>query len=151
MCHDLLIKSLDVGKKGSRYHFKMYAAKRSQRSEIRRASLPLARQLDLSRDYTESWDYIFLESVKATKGCTATPILIDYLDQLVLKMKGQELKKLPGPGPARGREARQVAYNFSIFQRTISTLEAITGRKSDSGSREEVANGWRKWWHQQTL
>ena len=90
-----------------------------------------------------SRDYLYLDAIRKTKGKKATPILIEYLDRLVTKMAGQSLKEQPmtrswGGGP--------VHYNFRVYGLTLSALEAVTGRKTSTGSREDVAKDWKKWW-----
>ena len=119
-----------------------------------KASYPLAQQLNLSIGYSMSLDYLYLDAIRKTKGRKATPILIEYLDRLVTKMAGQSLKEHPmrsglkeypmRPGPGWGD--RQVRHNFWVYGLTLSALEAVTGRKTSTGSREDVAKDWKKWW-----
>ncbi len=141
---DLLMECLKVAReKGHNYHFRYYAAEALGKIGDPKASLRLAQQLDLSIDYSMSRDYLYLDAIRKTKGRKATPVLIGYLDGLVTKMAGQSLKEHPR---RRGRKARQVHCNFRVYGLTLSALEAVTGRKTGTGSREDVAKDWKKWW-----
>ena len=145
---DLLIECLNVSKEeGRNYHFRYYAAEALGKIGDSKASLALARQLDLSVDYSMSRDYLYLDAVRKTKGEDSIGILVDYLNRLVVKMAGQTLQDYPMP---RGREARQVHYNFQVYGLTLSSLESITARKSSERSREDVARDWKKWLKEKT-
>ena len=149
---DLLIKCLEIGKENGGDYYG-YAAKALGKIGDPKASLALAQQLDLRIDYSMSRDYLYLAAIRKTKGKEATRILIDYLDRLVIRMTGQSLPKhqigVPTVQP-RGRDARQLNYNFSVYRHTLAALETVTGRKSSTGSREDVAEDWKMWWKVKT-
>jgi hypothetical protein len=145
---DLLIQCLTVAKDtGRNYHFRYYAAEALGKIGDPKASLALAQQLDVSVDYSMSRDHLYLTAIRDTKGKEALPLLVDYLDRLVTKMSGEDLRKFPMIG---GREARQVQYDVQTYGLTVSALESVTGRKSQQGTREEVMRDWKRWWNEQT-
>lgn len=126
------------------YSFSHYAADALGKIGDPSASEALAKQLDLSVEYSASKDPWFLAAIAKTKGDKAVPYLVHYLVALVEKMRGQEI-----PEGTIGREARQTLHNISVYYSTLSALEAITkrksGRKSDGATREETAENWSAW------
>jgi len=140
---DLLIRCLgDVG--NPRYPFvRSYAAEALGKIGNPKASLPLAQQLNIEIDYVNSRDFWYMEAIRTTKGAGATPILVEYLERLVQKMAGQDLSHFT---TNIGSEYRQTEHNFRMYKLTLAALEAVTGRKSLTGTREDVAKDWKESW-----
>ena len=110
------------------------------------ASERLARQLRVNVGYVHSRDYLYLNAIKVTKGRKAAPLLVEYLRKLVVKMKGQDIQTLHKPPfGLRGSKNRQMATDRGNYRRTVSAMEAVSGKKSVGGTREEVAEFWSKW------
>ena len=110
------------------------------------ASELLARQLRVNVGYVHSRDYLYLNAIKVTKGRKAAPLLVEYLRKLVVKMKGRNIQTLHKPPfGLRGSKNRQMATDRGNYKRTVSAMEAVSGKKSVGGTREEVAEFWSKW------
>lgn len=113
-----------------------------------KASLAIAQQLDLSLTYDISGDNLYLAAIRDTRGKAAIPLLVEYLEQLVAKMAGDDLFA-QAPIAIEGREMRQMVCNAENYDLVLSALTAITGRNSIQGSREEVSADWKMWLRRQ--
>ncbi len=134
-----LMTIVDDAVRGKRRgHAVVYAAEALGKMGDPRASGALAKLLDPSIPYDRSRDYIYLEAIHRTRGRDALPLLVAYLETVAERMEGQP--ELTG---IIGKEARQANYNARLYAQTVACLEAISGRKSEGGTRREVLRYWR--------
>ncbi len=126
--------------KGKRKGYQVcYAAQALGKIGDPQASEALVKLLDPAVPYSESWDYIYLEAIRRTKGQNAVPGLVAYLEAIVKKMKGLPHDPVM---KAIGAESRQQAHNYRVYVQTLACLEAISAKKSKGGTREKVLKYW---------